>query len=152
MMHTANIYTDGSCLNHLAENIGGWAYIVKQNDTQKINSGATQFTTSMRMEWTAIINAIKSLKKPCNITLYSDAQEIVKTINQLIHQESKKRIKKKNDKDLLKKYLKVAKNHKIKAIWVRAHGTCKLNRQCDILARKTAREFKKKLNNNAITV
>jgi len=47
------------------------------------------------------------------------------------------------DRQGFQKSQKVAKPHKIKAVWVRGHNGHPENERCDELARKTAEQFKK---------
>lgn len=144
-MFDVSIYTDGSCLKN--PGVGGWAYVLRYEDKQKIGSGAVEYTTNNRMELLSVIMAIRSLKKPCSITLYSDSNLVVRTINEWIYGWEKKGFKDKKNVDLLKEYLELIKPHKIKAIWVKAHNGDELNELCDTLARNEALKLQERLKN-----
>ncbi len=143
-MKKIEIYTDGSCLNN--PGFGGWAYIVRYKEHEKIGFGAQENTTNNRMELLALIEALKILKEPCEIKLFSDSNLLVQSINEWLENWVKKGFKGKKNVDLWQEYLKIAKNHKIKAFWVKAHNNHEENEKCDKLARKAALSLKKENN------
>ena len=65
------IYTDGACSGNPGK--GGWGAILMYGSVQKEISGAEQETTNNRMELTAPIEALKLLKRPCKVKVYSDS-------------------------------------------------------------------------------
>lgn len=135
-MKNIEIYTDGSCLNN--PGFGGWAYVLTYKNHQKEQSGACENTTNNRMELMAIIQALKALKEPCEVKLYTDSNLMVQSINEWLGGWIKKDFKGKKNIDLWKEYLKVAKNHKVTAFWIKAHNGHELNERCDELARNAA--------------
>ncbi|MFW6388741.1 MAG: RNase H family protein, partial [Desulfohalobiaceae bacterium] len=66
------IYTDGSCLGNPGP--GGWAAVLSWGEAQKEISGGLAGTTNNRMELLAAIQALKSLKKSCQVDLYTDSR------------------------------------------------------------------------------
>lgn len=77
------IYTDGACKGNPGR--GSWAAILiwKNSDSViKEISGVFEQTTNNRMELTAVVEALKSLKKKCNVTIYSDSAYIVNAFQQ----------------------------------------------------------------------
>jgi ribonuclease HI len=70
------IYTDGSC--DTSSGHGGWAFLLKYNGNQKEVSGFEANTTNNRMELTAAVKALESLKEPCEVTLTTDSQYLRK--------------------------------------------------------------------------
>ena len=66
-----DIYTDGACSGNPGP--GGWAAILKTGKYEKEISGFEKDTTNNRMELTAALEALKALKKPCQINFYSDS-------------------------------------------------------------------------------
>lgn len=93
-MRHIEIYTDGSCLKN--PGFGGWAYILRYNQHQKEGFGAEANTTNNRMELKAIIEALKALKEPCEISLFTDSNLMVQSINEWLEAWIKKisRVKK----------------------------------------------------------
>ena len=69
------IYTDGACSGNPGK--GGWGAILMYGDLKKEISGANPNTTNNQMELTAPIEALKLLKKPCKVTVYSDSAYLV---------------------------------------------------------------------------
>lgn len=55
---------------------GGWAAVLVYNGTEKEISGGSQETTNNRMELTAVIEALKKLKEPCEVTLTTDSKYV----------------------------------------------------------------------------
>jgi len=143
-MKQVEIYTDGSCLNN--PGFGGWAYIVRYKKYEKIAFGACENTTNNRMELLAIIEALKILKEPCEIKLFTDSNLMVQSINEWLFTWVKKNFKNKKNVDLWQEYLKLAKNHKIKAFWIKAHNGHKENEKCDFLAKQAAQNLQKENN------
>ena len=74
------IYCDGACRgNQHRKNVGGWGvYIQYKNHTKEL-SGRTINTTNNIMEMTAVIEALKALKRPCEVEIYSDSSYVVNT-------------------------------------------------------------------------
>ena len=70
-MKNIEIYTDGACSGNPGP--GGYGIVLKYNNIQKEYSGYAEQTTNNRMELTAVIEALKLLKEPSNVTLYSDS-------------------------------------------------------------------------------
>ena len=70
-MEEVTIYTDGACSGNPGP--GGWGAILMYKDYKKEISGGQKDTTNNVMELTAVIEALKLLKFPCNVKLYSDS-------------------------------------------------------------------------------
>lgn len=141
MMKCVEIYTDGSCLNN--PGFGGWAYIVRYKGHQKEGFGSKKNTTNNRMELMAIIEALKILKEPCEVKLFTDSNLMVQSINEWLDDWIKKDFKGKKNVDLWKEYLQVSKSHQIQAFWIKAHNGHEENERCDILAREAALKLQK---------
>ena len=60
---------------------GGWGAILMYNETKKEISGGSKETTNNIMEITAVIEALKMLKRPCDVKLYSDSAYVVNGFN-----------------------------------------------------------------------
>lgn len=143
-MKKIRIYTDGSCLNN--PGFGGYAYIMRYKEHEKIGSGSQKDTTNNRMELLAIIEALKTLKEACEVELFTDSKLMVQSINEWLETWVKKGFKGKKNVDLWQEYLKVSKDHKIKAFWVKAHNNHPENEKCDKLAREAASNLQRECN------
>ena len=62
---TFKLFTDGACLGNPGP--GGWAYILRQGDSEIENSGGESKTTNQRMEVTAVLRALESLEQPSKV-------------------------------------------------------------------------------------
>ncbi len=78
-MKNIEIYTDGACSGN--PGVGGYGIVFLYNGHRKEFSKGYKFTTNNRMETMAVIKALKMLKEPCNITLYTDSSYVVNSVN-----------------------------------------------------------------------
>ena len=145
-MKKVTIYTDGACSGN--PGIGGWGSILMYNDFKKEISGDCELTTNNRMELTAAIEALKLLKEPCIVDLYSDSAYLVNAFNEKwIYGWKKKDFKKgENDipnKDLWEILYEAHKTHQINFIKVKGHADNEFNNRCDKLATNAIKEYKK---------
>ena len=138
-MKKIEIFTDGSCLGN--PGVGGWCAILRYKGHQKILSGGEADTTNNRMELLAVIEALKQLKEPCEIELYSDSTYVLNGISKWLEGWIKKDFKKVKNVDLWKKYIEVSKNHKIHINWIKGHSGHKENELCDKIANQKAKEL-----------
>ena len=138
-MEQITIYTDGACSGNPGP--GGWGAILIFNDLKKELSGGSPNTTNNIMEMTAVIEALKALKKPCNVELYSDSAYVVNAFLQ--HQIDgwqrnnwkKKEKKDVKNKDLWLELISLTKIHNVNFHKVKGHADNELNNRCDELAR-----------------
>lgn len=138
-MKKVDLYTDGSCIGNPGP--GGYAYILIYNGVQKEWAGCVPDTTNNRMEITAVIEGLKKLKEPCEVTIYTDSSYTLNAFEQGWIQNwlannwrtsSKKEVQ---NIDLWKELLNVMQPHKISWVKVKGHADNELNNRCDILAR-----------------
>jgi len=144
-MKKVSIYSDGSSLGNPGP--GGWGTILRFGRHEKELSGGEAMTTNNRMELTAVIEGLKALKEPCDVTIYSDSSYVVKAINEWLPQWVARNFKKVKNPELWKAYLEAAKPHKIKAVWVKGHAGHPENERCDELARSVAERIKEEQAN-----
>lgn len=137
-MKHVEIYTDGACSGNPGK--GGWAAVLVYKGTEKEISGGEKETTNNRMELTAVIEALKCLKEPCNVTLTTDSKYVCDAINKCWVYSWKKNGWKKADKkpalnvDLWEQLLDVLSKHNVEFVWVKGHNGHKYNERCDELA------------------
>ena len=134
------IFTDGSSLGN--PGAGGWCAILRYKKYEKILKGNEAYTTNNRMELTAVIEALKALKEPCEIDLYSDSEYVLNGISNWLKNWVTKDFKKVKNEDLWRNFLEVSKNHKINCIWIRSHNGHKENEICDKIAKEEALKVK----------
>lgn len=133
------IYTDGACQNNPGP--GGYGAILIYNGTEKEISGYKPETTNNEMELTAAVEALKLLKKSCEVVLYSDSSYLINAFNQgwVDNWRSNGWVRDKNEevKNLeLWKELDVY-SHTNRMTWmkVKGHSDNKYNNRCDKLAK-----------------
>ena len=78
-MKNVEIYTDGACSGNPGK--GGWGAVLVYGAKEKEISGADADTTNNRMELTAVIEALNTLKEPCNVTLTTDSKYVCDAVN-----------------------------------------------------------------------
>ena len=136
------LYCDGSSLGNPGR--GGYCAILKYKDHKKVISGAQNDATNNQMELLAVIKGLENLKEPCEVELVSDSSYVVKGINEWLKNWIRKDFKGVKNPELWKRYIEVAKPHKVKAVWVRGHNGHKENEECDKIAREEAGNLDKK--------
>jgi ribonuclease HI len=141
------IYTDGGCLNNPGP--GGYGAVLMSGKKRKELSGGFRLTTNNRMELTACIESLKTLKYPCPVTLYSDSRYVVNGIKK----GWAKRWKRKNwmrnaiepaeNADLWEQLLDLCDTHDVEFVWVKGHAGNRENERCDQLATQASADKKK---------
>ncbi len=138
-MDEVTIYTDGACSGNPGP--GGWGAILMYKDNIKEISGGDKETTNNIMELTAVIEALKLLKFPCKVNLYSDSAYVVNAFLQnWIGNWQKNNWKTADKKDVKNKELwqeliSLTNIHNITFNKVKGHADNEYNNRCDELAR-----------------
>ena len=78
MTKILNIYTDGACSGNQNEtNTGGWGAILEYGDHSRELYGGQENTTNNRMELTAVIEALRALKRDgLKIRVFTDSSYV----------------------------------------------------------------------------
>ena len=142
MRKEVRIWTDGACSGNPGP--GGWGAILEYRSAARVHrkeiSGGDPATTNNRMELTGAIEALKLLKEPCDVTLYSDSQYLVDSITKGWAKSWQKRGWIKADKtpaknpELFEKLLELCDYHNVRFVWVRGHAENPNNNRCDEMA------------------
>lgn len=133
------IYTDGACSGN--PGAGGWAAILMYKSVCKKISGGTSETTNNRMELQAVIEALKIIKRPSSVVVYSDSAYVVNAFIQdwltsWQRNNWKRRDRKEvQNKDLWLELLALTKKHNVIFKKVAGHADNEFNNECDALAR-----------------
>ena len=136
-MKSIEIYTDGACRGN--PGVGGWGAIIHYLDTSKELFGGSHETTNNQMEMQAVIEGLKALKEPCNITMYTDSKYVMDGITDWIHgwkQNDWKTANKKpvKNKELWQELDGLVSKHNIEWKWVKGHAGIPGNERADELA------------------
>ena len=141
--NTVHIFTDGACKGNPGP--GGWGAVLKYGDHVKELKDYSPETTNNIMELTAVIEALKSLTRPCKIILTTDSNYVKNGITEWIHSWKKKGWKTANKKPVKNKeywqQLDVeVQRHTIDWKWVKGHSGHPENERADELANEAVDE------------
>ena len=146
------IYSDGACSGN--PGVGGWGAILMYNGHKKECAGYDKQTTNNRMELFGVIMALKQLKEPCEVEIYTDSAYVANAFNQNWIEQwqaadwktaSKSEVK---NQDLWKTLLSLMEKHKITFFKVKGHADNEFNNRCDELAREQIVICKKNQSND----
>jgi ribonuclease HI len=141
------IHTDGGCRGNPGP--GGWAAILRCNEHAKEIRGGEKLTTNNRMEITAAIEALKVLKRPCDVELWTDSEYLKRGFMEWMptwkangwrRREGKKFAAVKNV-ELWQELDRLASAHTITFHWLRGHSGHPLNERCDELVQEAIDEL-----------
>ena len=138
-MKTVIIYTDGACRGNPGP--GGWGVLIEYGESSKQLYGGDNSTTNNKMELTAAIMALKEIKEPCEIILYTDSKYVLQGIEDWIHNWKKRGWRGANKKpvkniELWKELDELRDEHNIKWNWVKGHSGDPGNETADMLANR----------------
>ena len=139
-MKQITLFSDGYALKNPGS--GGYATLLRYNESERELSGGEAHTTKNRMELLGVIEGLRLLKEPCEIEVITDASYVVKGINEWLANWVKRDFTKVKNADLWREYLKVSQQHKVKATWTRAGMKPQENRRCQHIAQREAERFK----------
>ncbi len=133
------IYTDGACSGNPGK--GGWGAVLIYGDNKKEISGYSELTTNNKMELQAVIEALKLLKRQCEVELYTDSVYVKDGITKWINNWKKNNWKTSKKEDVKNKELwieldNLTQRHNINWNWVKGHADNELNNRVDELARQ----------------
>jgi len=136
--YNVTIYTDGACSGNPGN--GGWGAVLMTAGKTLELSGYEKDTTNNRMELMAAIKALETLKKPCNVELYSDSAYLCNAFLQGWLESWKLKGWRGADKkpvkniDLWQRIDELTKVHSVTFIKVKGHADNVYNNRCDTLA------------------
>jgi ribonuclease HI len=136
-MKQVTIYTDGACSGNPGP--GGWGAVLLYGDKKKELSGGERETTNNRMELLGVITALRALREPCEVELYTDSQYIVNAINEgwLVSWQKRGWRRKEGpvkNLDLWQELIPLLETHRVSFNWVKGHAENEYNNRCDELA------------------
>ena len=131
------MYADGACKGNPGP--GGWGVYLKSGEHQKELCGGQPDTTNNRMELTAVIQGLQSLKKRCSVDVYTDSQYVRKGVLEWMPKwklngwktSDKKPVK---NSDLWKILDESSMVHLVRWHWVKGHSGDPGNEKADALA------------------
>ncbi|WP_337877677.1 ribonuclease HI [Caldimonas sp.] len=135
------IYTDGACKGNPGP--GGWGAWLVCGVHEKEFFGGERSTTNNRMELTAVIEALASLKRSCDVTIYTDSQYVRKGITEWLPAWKARGWKTADRKpvknvELWQRLEALAALHRVHWRWVKGHAGDPGNERADALANRGA--------------
>jgi len=132
-----HIYSDGACKGN--PGVGGWGALLVANGHRKEISGGEANTTNNRMEMTAVIRALESLKRPSTVEVHTDSQYVQKGISEWMPGWKRRNWRTADGKpvknqDLWLQLDALSQLHRIEWKWVRGHAGHPENERADALA------------------
>jgi ribonuclease HI len=141
-MPEVELFTDGACSGNPGP--GGWAFILKHPQSNKTLEafGGEQLTTNNRMELTAVVRGLETLKKPSQVTLMTDSVYVGKGLSEWLpkwkangwRRREGTQWKEVKNEDLWRRLDELIARHKIAYIRVAGHSGHTENDRCDELA------------------
>ncbi|MEQ1600766.1 MAG: ribonuclease HI [Methylophilaceae bacterium] len=133
------IHADGACKGNPGP--GGWGAWLAFNGVEKELFGGEPLTTNNRMEMTAVIRALESLKRPCKVKVITDSVYVQKGMTEWLkgwkarnwRTSSKEPVK---NEDLWRQLDSLAQQHEVQWFWVKGHAGHAGNERADDLANK----------------
>ena len=137
MTAAVTIYTDGACRGNPGP--GGWGALMLAGDQRKTLSGFERQTTNNRMELMGALEALRALRKPCEVVLWTDSEYLRKGMTEWLpgwkargwKTAAKQPVK---NADLWQALETAAAPHRVDWRWVKGHNGDPGNEAVDRLA------------------
>ena len=139
------IYTDGACSGNPGP--GGWGAWLRYADQERDLCGGEADTTNNRMELRAAIEALNTLKRTCQVDLYTDSTYLRQGVTQWMANWKRKQWrtaagKPVKNQDLWQALDAATQRHDVAWHWVKGHSGDVGNERADELARQGMEPYK----------
>ena len=146
MSNGVTLFTDGACSGNPGP--GGWGAILSYKGQEKELFGSGTETTNNRMELMAVIEGLRALNRPVDVTIYTDSKYVLEGATRWMAGWKANGWNKKGglkNADLWQLLdLELAK-HSVTWQWVKGHSGHPGNERADALAVKGAEQAKTKV-------
>ena len=145
-MKTVTIYTDGACSGNAGPGVGG-VFLEGIGLFLEVAGGGAE-TTNNRMELTGVIEALRALREPCAVELYTDSKYVFDAVDKRWVYGWRAKGWVKADKkpalnvDLWQQLLPLLERHEVHWHWVKGHAENEKNNRCDKLAVAESQRYK----------
>lgn len=145
------IYCDGACRGNPGH--GGWGALLRSKGVEKRLYGAEALTTNNRMELMGAIEALRALKRSCQVILWTDSQYVKKGMTEWLagwkakgwKNAAKEPVK---NVDLWQALEAEASRHQVDWRWVKGHAGHEGNEIADQLANQAIDEMQENTVDN----
>lgn len=132
-----DIYTDGACKGN--PGVGGWGALLVSGAHRKELIGGERLTTNNRMELTAVIEALQSLKHTSRVCIHTDSQYVLKGITEWLPNWKRRGWRTSanapvKNLDLWQRLDELVSQHQVDWLWVKGHNGHPGNERADALA------------------
>lgn len=137
-----HLFTDGACSRNPGP--GGWAFIMRHLPSGKEleKAGGEEESTNNRMELAAVIEGLKTLKRPCRVEIFTDSEYVRQGLISWMPKWKKNGWKRKDGSswkpvknvELWQELDQLIEHHEIKYTRVAGHSGHPENDRCDELA------------------
>lgn len=139
-------YTDGS--GAFKEQAGGWAYVQLQPEYRE-QSGHAELSTNNRMEISAVLNALRSVKEDAEkVTIVTDSQYVLNAITKWMPGWKANNWITASGKDVknIDLWIEVDKeinkfDYELEMLWTKGHTGNVYNEKADELANKARKDY-----------
>lgn len=135
------LFTDGGCIGNPGP--GGWACILRCGESTKEMWGSEPNTTNNRMELTAAVRGLNSLKERCEVHITTDSNYVKDGITQWIKKWKRNGWRSASgavkNQDLWQLLDAESARHDTHWNWTKGHASHPENNRCDELANAAAR-------------
>jgi ribonuclease HI len=146
-----HLFTDGACAGNPGP--GGWAFILRHPRTGKEmeRAGDEQQTTNNRMELTAVIKGLETLKRPCRVELFTDSLYVGKGLSQWMRTWKSNGWRRREgggwkpikNEELWRRLDELTQRHQVKFTHVAGHSGHPENERCDKLAVNAYQKYRR---------
>lgn len=131
------IYADGACKGNPGP--GGWGVLLRHGGREKTLYGGEANTTNNRMELTAVIEALRALRRTSRVAIFTDSQYVQKGITEWLPSWKRRGWKTSSgtsvkNQDLWRTLDELVSRHEVEWHWVRGHAGHAGNEEADRLA------------------
>ena len=131
------IYTDGACKGNPGP--GGWGALLVWREHERELFGSDPATTNNRMELRAVIEALRTLKAPSRVQIYTDSSYVQQGMSAWLEKWKRQGWKTADRKpvkneDLWRQLDELARGHEVSWHWVKGHAGHPENERADRLA------------------